>query len=114
MIKRFKMLKRVINKHQSAKLILIFLAITSTLNFVMHALTYENSIVLQDIKLNENNMDDRFVSMCSSASDNRGLHQNVVAFSVYGNFSEPKKYVRYVEPIKTTIENISRSYPGTF
>jgi predicted RND superfamily exporter protein len=55
---------------------------------------------------------DNFVSKCSSKSDNRGFHQNVIAFSVYGNFSSEKHYTRYVEPLKATIENISRVYPG--
>jgi len=53
-----------------------------------------------------------FVSLCSCKADNRGLHQNVIAFSLYGNFSDPKHFDRYVDPIKATLANISQVYPG--
>lgn len=53
-----------------------------------------------------------FISICSCKADNRGLHQNVIAFSLYGNFSNPKHFDRYVDPIKATLNNISQVYPG--
>ena len=53
-----------------------------------------------------------FVSFCSCDADHRGLHQNVIAYSLYGNFSDPKLFTRYVEPIKIILANISQSYPG--
>ena len=54
-----------------------------------------------------------FISYCSCKADNRGLHQNVIAFSLYGNFSNPKHFDRYVDPIKATLANISLVYPGS-
>lgn len=56
--------------------------------------------------------DNHFVSMCSSKADRRGLHQNVIAFSLYGNFSNRNHFIRYVDPIKNLIANISQVYPG--
>ena len=53
-----------------------------------------------------------FASLCSCEADRRGLHQNVIAYSLYGNFSDPKLFTRYVEPIKIILANISQSYPG--
>ena len=47
------------------------------------------------------------VSLCSCKADNRGLHQNVIGFSLYGNFSDPKHFDRYVDPIKATLANIT-------
>ena len=54
----------------------------------------------------------KFVSMCSCDADRRGFHQNVIAYSLYGNFSNPKHFSRYVDPIKAILSNISESYPG--
>ena len=56
--------------------------------------------------------DETFVSTCSCKADNRGLHQNVIAFSLYGDFSDPNIFNRYVDPIKATLANISQVYPG--
>lgn len=53
-----------------------------------------------------------FVSMCSCKADRRGLHQNVIAFSLYGNFSDAKHFTRYVDPIRILLANISQVYPG--
>ena len=53
-----------------------------------------------------------FASLCSCQADRRGLHQNVISYSLYGNFSDPKLFTRYVEPIKIILANISQSYPG--
>ena len=55
---------------------------------------------------------DKVVSMCSSKADERGFHQNVIAYSLYGNISDPKVFSRYVDPIKSILVNISQSYPG--
>jgi hypothetical protein len=53
-----------------------------------------------------------FVSMCSCKADRRGLHQNVIAFSLYGNFSDANHFTRYVDPIRILLANISQVYPG--
>ena len=53
-----------------------------------------------------------FTSVCSCEADHRGLHQNVIAYSLYGNFSDSKLFTRYVEPIQMIMANISQSYPG--
>ena len=57
---------------------------------------------------------DKFNSTCSSKADQRGFHQNVIAYSLYGNFSDPNLFNRYVDPIETILTNISKSYPGTY
>ena len=51
-------------------------------------------------------------SLCSCESDNRGFNQNVIAFSLYGNFSDPRHYERYVNPMKSILETINQVYPG--
>ena len=53
-----------------------------------------------------------FSSLCSCESDNRGFNQNVIAFSLYGNFSDPRHYERYVNPMKSILETINQVYPG--
>lgn len=52
------------------------------------------------------------VSTCGCRADFRGLHQDVVAFSLYGNFSDPQMFDRYVGPMSTIIGEILHSYPG--
>ena len=54
----------------------------------------------------------KFISMCSCQADRRGFHQKVIAYSLYGNFSNPSHFSRYVDPIKAILSNISESYPG--
>jgi hypothetical protein len=53
-----------------------------------------------------------FVSFCSLESDFRGLHQNVIAYSLYGDFSDPKIAIRYLDPVKMLLTNVSQAYPG--
>ena len=55
---------------------------------------------------------DSVVSYCSLQADQRGPHQNVISYSLYGNFSDPKHFKRYAEPIKFILANISQFYPG--
>lgn len=52
------------------------------------------------------------VSTCSCKADRRGLRQNVVAYSLYGNFSDPEIITRYVDPMKNVIDFIQKAYPG--
>jgi len=71
----------------------------------------------QDLKVDDyycqnNQAEFEFVSLCSCEADRRGLHQNVIAYSLYGNFSDPRHFSRYVEPIKIVLAKISQSYPG--
>ena len=54
----------------------------------------------------------QFASLCSCKADGRGLHQNVIAYSLYGNLSEPNIFRRYVDPIKSTLDTVKRVYPG--
>ena len=56
---------------------------------------------------------DNSVSLCSSKADKRGLHQNVIAYSLYGNFSDTKHFNRYFIPIKSNLDYIKKVYPGT-
>ena len=110
MIQQVKVISKTISKTRS-KVIFISLAVIFIVICFCEIVRNDYSIFTQDPESGVNN---RFASMCSSKSDKRGLHQNVIAFSVYGNFSQPNQYARYVEPIKNTIENISRLYPGTW
>jgi len=59
-----------------------------------------------------NGMKQQFFSLCSCKADGRGLHQNVIAYSLYGNLSEPNIFRRYVDPIKSTLDIVKRVYPG--
>ena len=56
--------------------------------------------------------DSLFVSYCSREADRRSLRQNVISYSLYGNFSNPKVFDRYVDPLKMILGNISQAYPG--
>jgi hypothetical protein len=53
-------------------------------------------------------------SYCSKEADNRGPHQNVISYSLYGNFSDPQHYARYTGLIKHILFNISQVYSGDY
>ena len=50
--------------------------------------------------------------MYGCRTDKRGFHQKVVSYSLYGNFSDPNKYERYVKPMIDVINQVQASYPG--
>ena len=54
----------------------------------------------------------RFQSYCSSSADRRGPHQKVIAYSLYGDFTDSTIFTRYVEPLKMILQNITKVYPG--
>jgi hypothetical protein len=60
----------------------------------------------------ESDYSDPVMSYCSKKADSRGPHQNVIAYSLYGNFSDPKHFVRYTGAIKYILSNISQVYSG--
>ena len=51
---------------------------------------------------------------CSLSADRRGDKQNVISYSIYGNFSQSPVYNRYLEPFKETVVNIPNVYPGNY
>ena len=66
----------------------------------------------QIIESIQNRQSPSFVSYCSLEADKRGPHQNVIAFSLYGDFSNSTYATRYLDPFKMTIQNISQVYPS--
>ncbi len=76
--------------------------------------TSVNSTIRNHSTYNANKHEHKFVSLCSSKADNHGLHQKVIAFSLYGNFSNEKIFYRYVNPIKSILNNITETFPGNF
>ena len=54
------------------------------------------------------------ISTCGCRADRRGFHQKVVAYSLYGNFSDEKTYQRYVEPLVNVIDQVRSYFPGWF
>ena len=86
-------------------IILLFFAFASVYNGNIY---YNNQLLISNYSSN-------IVSYCSEKADLRGPHQNVIAYSLYGNFSDPKVIERYVEPFKLILSNISRVLsPGKF
>jgi hypothetical protein len=55
---------------------------------------------------------DPVTSYCSGKADGRGLKQNVISYSLYGNFSDPQHFNRYAGAISYILSNISQVYPG--
>jgi hypothetical protein len=51
---------------------------------------------------------------CSLSADRRGDKQNVISYSIYGNFSQSRVYNRYLKPFKETVVNIPHAYPGNY
>ena len=49
---------------------------------------------------------------CSFGADRRGDHQNVISYSIYGNFSQLSIVYRYLNPFKETVATIPNFYPG--
>jgi hypothetical protein len=53
-----------------------------------------------------------FKSTCSAAADRRGPNQNVIGYSMYGNFSDPTFYNSYLKWFGETLRTIPIKYPG--
>ena len=78
----------------------------------IHSKSLNDQNHLQPDNCQEINYD--FVSFCSCKADRRGLNQNVIAYSLYGNFSDPQHFTRYVDPFIILLTNITQAYPGIF
>ncbi|KAF2356099.1 hypothetical protein FHG87_013147 [Trinorchestia longiramus] len=51
-------------------------------------------------------------SLCSWSSSGRGDRQRVVAFSVYGPFSNPYHYAKYWSQVEPRVLDVTEKYPG--
>ncbi len=56
----------------------------------------------------------KFKSTCSMAADRRGLHQSVIGYSIYGNFSDSNFYGQYLSLLSETLRTIPIRYPGIY
>jgi hypothetical protein len=65
--------------------------------------------------LERSNMQDSsifFRSTCSFKADQRGHHQRIIAYSLYGNLSSVDFIQKYFKPLNNTIASIPFIYPG--
>ena len=86
---------------------LFFLAVTAIYNS-------DHLMIALLNKLNVKSSDrDEMSSYCSLEADRSGPHQNVIAYSLYGDFSESKHSGRYINPLKFILPSISKNYPGS-
>ena len=81
-------------------------------NLVVVIPAFHSNSSPQIIESIQNRQSPSFVSYCSLEADKRGPHQNVIAFSLYGDFSNSTYATRYLDPFKMTIQNISQVYPS--
>ena len=51
-------------------------------------------------------------STCNEHADQRGPHQKVIAYSVYGDLTQPHVNRRYLKPLLETTKRIVHIYPG--
>jgi hypothetical protein len=56
--------------------------------------------------------DGQMVSYCSLEADRRGPNQNVISYSLYGNFSDPDHFKKYAQSIELILPKIKQFYPG--
>ena len=52
------------------------------------------------------------ISTCGCRGDRRGHHQNIVGFSLYGNFSDKGTHDRYIEAMENVADQVRLVYPG--
>ncbi|XP_032798069.1 uncharacterized protein LOC116934719 isoform X2 [Daphnia magna] len=55
---------------------------------------------------------DQFDSTCSRAADQRGPHQKIISYSIYGNFCRAEIAKKYLKPFIQTLTRIPSVYPG--
>ena len=96
---------RCLGQKGKRTIVLILIFIVGT------AIIYNERIVV-DISIGYSSGDDPLMSYCSGKADRRGLHQNVISYSLYGNFSDLRHYNRYAGAINYLLSNISQVYPG--
>jgi len=78
---------------------------------------YTSTFKLSEIKLLRENkecsIDPLLSLLCSCKADNRGLHQNVVAYSLYGPFdTNPYHFAKYYSSMQANVERIQNVYKG--
>lgn len=57
----------------------------------------------------------QFNSTCSWEADQRGPHQKIIGYSIYGELSKHKQRAnRYLSCLKETLRIIPKAYPGNF
>ena len=83
-----------------------------TIAFTIISFFYVVSVFYSNDNKYHRTNSDPVMSYCSKEADNRGPHQNVISYSLYGNFSDPKHFVRYTGAIKYILSNITQVYPG--
>ena len=93
--------------HQRGKRTIVLILI-----FIVGTAIIYNERILAHISIGYLSDDDPVVSYCSGKADRRGLHQNVISYSLYGNFSDLRHYNRYAGAINYLLSNISQVYPG--
>ena len=69
------------------------------------------SIIMSEKEL-ECPSDSLAVSTCGCRGDERGRHQKIVAYSLYGNFSDQETRERYVEPMAKVVDQVRSAYSG--
>ena len=89
-------------------LVLIFLA-TASAFYIIKGKQIPRFLI---ISIDGNESADPVTSYCSGKAHRRGLNQNVISYSLYGNFSDPRHYNRYAGAISYILSNISQVYPG--
>ena len=52
------------------------------------------------------------ISTCGCRGDQRGHHQKVVSFALFGNLSEEQTHDRYVEAMENVADQVRSAYPG--
>lgn len=71
-------------------------------------------LVIEPIQISYLNLEERKpLSTCSLTADRRGPHQKVIAYSIYGDFSQKEVVNRYLKPLRETIKTIPSIYPGS-
>ena len=93
--------------HQRGKRTIVLI-----LTFIVGTAIICNERILAHISIGYSIGDDPLTSYCSGKADRRGLHQNVISYSLYGNFSDLRHYNRYAGAINYLLSNISQVYPG--
>ena len=73
----------------------------------------DDQLDVSDWNLESSSHPFQFQSTCRFHADERGPHQNVISFSIYGNLTNENNFVRYVVPLKSTVERVASVYPGT-
>ncbi|XP_032783041.2 uncharacterized protein LOC116920961 [Daphnia magna] len=104
-----RLLVRRFSQQRSVKLVMVGLAVIGLCVYVLHTVDVHHRPRGKPFR---DGYGGPFKSVCSRHADRRGAHQQIIAYSIFGNFSAPGFANQYLRFLRETLNSVPLAYPG--